>query len=288
MDSSWQTARTARIDASLERVRADGSTGLRGVVAIAVLVAATGLAACGGDDGRQATAGVSAQRGEAEEVVLTPESVGPQAARRAREGAGKGGGTAVELRGAGAEPRYEGSASSADAISPGAPSDDEVRAELRQARAELSKFKRFLGTTAYLQTGPRARVLPDGTAVAPDDAPEPVKRVIQAANAIAKLPYKWGGGHGAWRDNGYDCSGSVSFALAGAGLLQSPLTSGGFMSWGAAGPGEWITIYANQGHIFMIVAGLRFDTSGQGRAGTRWQDAPRPSAGFAVRSVPGL
>ena len=113
--------------------------------------------------------------------------------------------------------RTQAAASSADGISPGAPTDAEVRAELRQARAELSKFKRFLGTTAFLQTGPRARVLPDGTAVAPDDAPEPVKRVIQAGNAIAKFPYKWGGGHGAWRDNGYDCSGSVSFALAGAG-----------------------------------------------------------------------
>ena len=131
-------------------------------------------------------------------------------------------------------------------------------------------------------------VLPDGTAIAPDDAPEPVKRVIQAGNAIAKFPYKWGGGHGAWRDNGYDCSGSVSFALAGAGLLKAPMTSGGFVDWGASGPGEWITIYANAGHIFMIVAGLRFDTSGQGRAGTRWQEEPRSTDGFAVRSVPGL
>ena len=142
-----------------------------------------------------------------------------------------------------------------------------MKAELREARAELAKFKRYLGTTAFLQTGPRARVLPDGTAVAPDDAPEPVKRVIQAGNAIAKFPYKWGGGHGAWRDNGYDCSGSVSFALAGAGLLGAPLTSGDFIGWGDPGAGEWITIYTNPGHIFMIVAGLRFDTSGAGRAG---------------------
>jgi hypothetical protein len=115
-----------------------------------------------------------------------------------------------------------------------------------------------------------------------------VKRVIQAGNAISKLPYKWGGGHGAWRDSGYDCSGSVSFALAGAGLLQTPLTSGGFMNWGGNGPGEWITIYANGGHMFMVVAGLRFDTSGQGRAGTRWQDSSRSTSGFAVRHVPGL
>jgi cell wall-associated NlpC family hydrolase len=172
--------------------------------------------------------------------------------------------------------------------SPGAPSDAQVRADLNEARAELANFKRHLATAAFLQTGPRARVLPSGMAVAPRNAPGVVKRVILAGNEIARLPYKWGGGHGAWRDSGYDCSGSVSFALAGAGLLDRPLTSGEFMSWGDAGPGRWITLYANSGHIFMVVAGLRFDTSGQGRAGTRWQAAARPVAGFAVRHPPGL
>jgi cell wall-associated NlpC family hydrolase len=254
-----------------------------------VLATACAIAGCGGAEGSSdATAGEGPGPAEA---VLTPDSVDPDAVRRAatEPPGGNGGGKPVELRGAGAEPPpASGGASPAEGISPGAPTDAEVRAELRQARAELSRFKRFLGTTAYLQTGPRARVLADGTAVAPDDAPEPVKRVIQAGNAIAKFPYKWGGGHGAWRDNGYDCSGSVSFALAGAGLLGSPLTSGGFMNWGSSGPGEWITIYTNPGHIFMIVAGLRFDTSGQGRAGTRWQEEPRSTAGFVVRSVPGL
>jgi cell wall-associated NlpC family hydrolase len=131
-------------------------------------------------------------------------------------------------------------------------------------------------------------VLRDGTAIAPDNAPDVVKRVIMAGNEIAKFPYKWGGGHGAWRDNGYDCSGSVSFALAGAGLLGRPLTSGLFMNYGAPGPGHWITIYPSPGHIFMYVAGLRFDTSGQGRAGTRWQEDSRSTAGFAVRHIPGL
>ena len=163
-----------------------------------------------------------------------------------------------------------------------------MRTELREARASLSRFKQFLNTTAFLRTGPRARVLGDGTAIAPENAPEAVKRVILAANQIAKFPYKWGGGHGVWRDNGYDCSGSVSFALAGAELLDRPLTSGLLAGYGRPGPGRWITIYANSGHVFMIVAGLRFDTSGQGRAGTRWQDAARPTGGFAVRHVPGL
>jgi hypothetical protein len=250
---------------------------MRGRAVLAAAVALVAVSGCGRDD----AAPDRPERGD--EVVLTPESVDKEAAKNAREeAAGKG--RVVELRGAGEKKTY----GSGDYVSPGAPTDAEVKADLREARAELAKFKRFLGTTAFLQTGPKARVLRDGTAVAPDDAPEPVKRVIQAANAIAKFPYKWGGGHGAWRDNGYDCSGSVSFALAGAGLLKAPMTSGGFVNYGEEGPGEWITIYANNGHIFMLVAGLRFDTSGRGRAGTRWQANARGAAGFAVRHVPGL
>jgi hypothetical protein len=115
-----------------------------------------------------------------------------------------------------------------------------------------------------------------------------VATVIAAGNEIATKPYKWGGGHGAWKDSGYDCSGSVSFALAGAGLLDSPLTSGGLMRYGKPGPGRWITIYANNGHTFMVVAGLRFDTSGA-QGGTRWQPPDgRSYAGFTARHPPGL
>jgi hypothetical protein len=128
----------------------------------------------------------------------------------------------------------------------------------------------------------------DGTAVAPLDAPAVVAQVIAAGNEIATKPYKWGGGHGAWRDSGYDCSGSVSFALAGAGLLNRPLDSTRFMKWGAPGQGRWISIYANNGHAFMVVAGLRFDTSGA-QGGTRWQPVDgRSYAGFVVRHPPGL
>jgi hypothetical protein len=233
----------------------------------------------------EASADRPAKALEPEDVVLTPGSVDPDAARAAADAAPRSRAQVVELEGAGEDVTY---ASGADQVSPGAPTDAEVRTELRDARAQLTKFKRYLGTTAFLQTGPRARVLPDGTAVAPANAPLAVQRVIQAGNAIAKLPYKWGGGHGAWSDNGYDCSGSVSFALAGAGLLEAPLTSGGFMNWGASGPGEWITIYADQGHMFMVVAGLRFDTVGRGRAGTRWQAEPSSGAGMSVRHVRGL
>ena len=259
-------------------------------LAAAAAVCALTLAACGRTVETEATAERPADTGatEAGEVVLTPETA-REGRRRLRDKAEepRSEARAVEVEGVGTQ-TSSAPASSADAPSPGAPTDAEVRAELREARAALRSFKHHLATTAFLPTGPRARVLPDGTAVAPDDAPDVVKRVILAGNQIAKFPYKWGGGHGAWRDDGYDCSGSVSFALAGAGLLQAPLTSGGFIDYGASGTGEWITIYTNPGHVFMMVAGLRFDTSGQGRAGTRWQEAPRPAAGFVVRHVPGL
>ena len=215
----------------------------------------------------------------------TDPALTPAAAKNlARQQAKKTGGHVVKLGGVGSEPKPSGA--SGDAPSPGAQSDAEVRAELKQARAALRDFRGHLDS-ALLVTGARARVLGDGTAQAPDDAPDVVKRVILAANEIAKFPYKWGGGHGAWRDSGYDCSGSVSFALAGAGLLDRPLASGGFINYGDEGPGKWITIYTNPGHIFMVVAGLRFDTSGRGRAGTRWQQAPRTVRGFVVRHPPG-
>src|SRR5919199_4577842 len=115
-----------------------------------------------------------------------------------------------------------------------------------------------------------------------------VRRVIRAGNRIARMPYKYGGGHGTFDDSGYDCSGSVSYALHGAGLLSTPLDSGQFMSWGAPGPGRWITVYANPGHVYMVVRGRRFDTSGQYRTGSRWQPDDRSPAGYTVRHPPGL
>jgi peptidoglycan hydrolase-like protein with peptidoglycan-binding domain len=115
-----------------------------------------------------------------------------------------------------------------------------------------------------------------------------VRRVIAAGNRIAGLPYKYGGGHRSFDDTGYDCSGSVSYALHGAGLLDAPLDSGQFMSWGAPGRGRHITIYANPGHVYMVVDGRRFDTSGATAAGSRWQTTMRSSAGYTVRHPPGL
>jgi len=134
----------------------------------------------------------------------------------------------------------------------------------------------------------RATALANGIALPPFDAPAAVKRIIAAGNVIARAPYKWGGGHGRWRDEGYDCSGSVSFALHFAGLLEGPLTSGGLMSWGEAGRGRWVTVYANDGHVFLEVAGIRFDTSGARRTGSRWQPQVRPGDGYVARHPPGL
>jgi lysozyme family protein len=118
--------------------------------------------------------------------------------------------------------------------------------------------------------------------------PVRVRRIIAAGDRIAGKPYKYGGGHGQWEDSGYDCSGSVSYALHGAGFLTSALTSGGFMSWGSPGKGRWVTIYAAPGHVYMVVNGRRFDTTGRSESGTRWQAADRSSAGYVVRHPPGL
>ena len=134
----------------------------------------------------------------------------------------------------------------------------------------------------------KAVALGNGVALPPLEAPEEVKQIIEAGNVIARTPYLWGGGHGKWLDTGYDCSGSVSFALAAAGLLNGPLASGPLMSWGESGPGRWVTIYANNGHVYMYVAGVRFDTSNSRVTGSRWSNTTRSNAGFAARHPAGL
>jgi cell wall-associated NlpC family hydrolase len=134
----------------------------------------------------------------------------------------------------------------------------------------------------------KARALGNGVAVPPLDAPEEVKQIIEAGNVIARTPYVWGGGHGKWLDKGYDCSGSVSFALAAAGLLNGPLASGPLMSWGKPGPGKWVTIYSSPGHVYMYVAGVRFDTSNSRVTGSRWSNTVRSNAGFVARHPEGL
>jgi len=136
-----------------------------------------------------------------------------------------------------------------------------------------------------LETAGPAAVLGGTLASAPESAPPAVKAAIAAANSITTTPYVWGGGHGSWYSYGYDCSGAVSFALHGAGLLDTPLTSGSLESYGEAGPGRWITIYANATHTYMTIAGLRFDTAGnpEGVSGPRWHVEPPYPDGFVVR-----
>lgn len=150
--------------------------------------------------------------------------------------------------------------------------------------------------------GTKAKLLPDGTAAAPASAPRAVQEAIWAANRLQDKPYKYGGGHAKIEDSGYDCSGTVSYALHHAGLLKSPLPSGPFMRWGAKGPGQWITVYAHPGHAYAIVAGLRLDTSVGSYAsranrkiarsaferGPRWRPMPRSARGFAKRHPVGL
>ena len=133
-------------------------------------------------------------------------------------------------------------------------------------------------------------VIRHGKAYAPSKAPLAVKEVIWAANKIRHKPYKWGGGHGSWSDSGYDCSGSVSYALHGAGLLSYPLTSGSFMHWGVSGHGKWISVFASPTNAYMYVAGMHFDTSGAGASGPRWRPEPRWDGGhgFWVRHPSGL
>ena len=143
--------------------------------------------------------------------------------------------------------------------------------------------------TPATQPGMRAKLSSDGrTAIAPEGAPIEVKKAIWAANEITNKPYIWGGGHASFKAKGYDCSGTISYALNGAGLLDSPMPSGPFMRWGRPGKGAWITVYAHSGHMYAIIAGLRFDTSGKGERGPRWRPEKRSSRGFAVRHPAGF
>jgi cell wall-associated NlpC family hydrolase len=137
----------------------------------------------------------------------------------------------------------------------------------------------------------QATLAPDGLAVAPIGAPAAVQAVIAAGNQIARLPYRYGGGHMTYEDTAYDCSGSISYVFAAAHLLERTVVSGDLEHWGQPGPGKWITVFANAGHTFMYVAGLRFDTVALSETGSRWSDRPADEPDlktFSVRHPPGL
>jgi cell wall-associated NlpC family hydrolase len=250
------------------------------LVAAVVVLAACGSQPAGTGSGQRPAAKAVAKPGS-DEVDLDPAAIA-----KARAKAGKG-----SESGGGGRPQVvvavaPGMAKEQESLTPSRRSRINRAKEDAQIRKDLAEFRKFLSTIPPA-SGRTAEVTPQGQAAVPFDAPAVVATVVQAANEIAKTPYRWGGGHGAWRDKGYDCSGSVSFALAAAGLLDGPLTSGGFLRYGSAGRGKWITLWTNQTHIFMEVAGIRYDTGGL-RSGTRWQPTMRPTAGFTPRHPPGL
>jgi len=148
-------------------------------------------------------------------------------------------------------------------------------------------------TTTPLAPPGRAKLRKDGTALAPADAPANIQAAIAAGNAIHTYPYRWGGGHRTFYDKGYDCSGAVSYVLHAAGFLASPMPSGPLASsWGTPGKGRWITVYANASHAYMVVAGLRFDTSAVGErlnqgSGPRWRATKRKPLGYTAKYYPG-
>jgi hypothetical protein len=135
----------------------------------------------------------------------------------------------------------------------------------------------------------KAKLLPNGMLIPPKSAPARVKQVIAAANKIRSKPYVWGGGHARWWDEGYDCSGAVSFALHGGDFIDSPLPSGPMAGWGEDGEGRWITVYSNPGHAYAVIAGFRWDTSGNtgGKTGPRWHEDLRDNVGFVARHPAG-
>jgi cell wall-associated NlpC family hydrolase len=140
--------------------------------------------------------------------------------------------------------------------------------------------------------GAVAKILPSGYAAAPADAPAAVQQAIFAANQIVGLPYVYGGGHQAFIASGYDCSGTVSFALHGGSLLTAPMDSSQFMRWGVPGHGQWITIFSSPSHVYMTIAGIRLDTSTAGDPsrlpGPRWRPVRSSNRGFKVRTIAGL
>jgi cell wall-associated NlpC family hydrolase len=174
------------------------------------------------------------------------------------------------------------------------PSEAYVQDVLDHASGYVGLCTTWTYPTAQTTGARRAELLPDGTVRLLVAAPEPVVRMVEAANRIANKPYKWGGGHATWEDTGYDCSGYTSYVLHAAGLLQAPLTASGFMAWGQHGVGDWVTVWATTksepDHVFMMIAGLRFDSGGQDRHGSAWRAAgdTRSISGFEPRTLPGL
>lgn len=173
-------------------------------------------------------------------------------------------------------------------VAAGAPSDAEVKAELQQMQAVEKSAKKAQHTSLTPVPGGES-IGGNGTIPIPPNVPEAVQKVVAGANEIADFPYVFGGGHASFIDNAYDCSGSVSYALAAGGLIGRPETSGELESWGVPGPGRYITVFANAGHTYMYVDGILFDTAGRsGVYASRWLVTGVDNSGFVERHWPGL
>jgi cell wall-associated NlpC family hydrolase len=191
---------------------------------------------------------------------------------------------------AGAAAQSAGGSASAGATGPAGVSVGPSTGPLAQPASD-AQIRRELAASGLSANANQATLTPSGLALAPVDAPAAVQAIIAAGNQIAHLPYVWGGGHGRYIDTGYDCSGSLSFVFAAAGILNTTVTSGELVNWGSAGAGKWITVFANNGHTFMYVAGLRFDTVALAETGTRWSNRPANEPDlktFAIRHPVGL
>jgi cell wall-associated NlpC family hydrolase len=246
--------------------------------ACAALLTAGALAACGATDETTVPAAGGAQKAVAKVVTTGKDQLDPTAPLpKARpKVVAPVAGEATDAAAAGA--------SSAAVES----SDDEMSLPKPTGPATRTKVAQGGASDVHDLKVDKATALSNGVALPPLEAPEQVMDIIRAGNTIARTPYKWGGGHGSFQDNGYDCSGSVSYALYAAGLIGGSATSGQLTQWGKPGKGRWITVYANGGHTFMEVAGIRFDTSGTRVTGSRWQNEFRPTGGFVARHPAGL
>jgi cell wall-associated NlpC family hydrolase len=255
--------------------------------AICCLLAAPLLAGCG-----EAAIGTASRPSAAKSGVLAvvgPSSPTAAAGGRIREAADP---LEAESHPAPASAKHVAAATPAKAgaaaIAAGAPSNAEVRQELAQMQAvEHAARTTQRKTLTPLPGG--SSIGGNGTIPIPAGVPEPVQKVIAGANEIADYPYVYGGGHASFVDNAYDCSGSVSYALAAGGLLGSPETSGELEHWGVPGPGQYITVLANAGHTYMYVDGMLYDTAGRSGVYTsRWLVGSTDNSGYVVRHWPGL
>jgi cell wall-associated NlpC family hydrolase len=266
----------------------------RVLASLGALVAAVALAGCGeagaGASGRTSSTGTIASTPAASARPADPPATTdpPATAGVAHEVADPLESSSYPAQGAVHHTAARTPARAGEEVAAGAPSDAEVRQELAQMHAaERATLQTQRKQLAPVQGG--ESIGGNGTVPIPENAPEVVQKVIAGANAIADFPYVYGGGHASFVDNAYDCSGSVSYALAAGGLLSAPEVSGDLESWGVPGPGRYITVYASAGHTYMYIDGMLYDTAGRsGPYASRWQVEPTDNAGYVVRHWPGL